>query len=451
MKRKTLLFALVFFSSTLCTVASECFMSDGIRYEIENDSTVNVIHLGDINDMAPKDNADKYEGDITIPDSVSYNGVKYGVIGIDRYAFYKCPNLTSVTIQNGPIYIYEYAFADCEKLTSINIPNSMTSIVSHAFDNTAWFDAQPDGVVYAGNVAYKYKGTMDKDTCIVIKDGTISITENAFYRCSNLTSIVIPSTVLKIGAYAFKGCSKLASVTVPQSVYTVGIGAFEGTAWYNSLPDGIIYIGSMLYGYKGNSLLGDTLFVSEGTKTINRQSLSRQGRLKAVIIPEGLTAIGVEAFYHCENLDSVYLPNSLMILNAYSFAECGNLKSITLPQSLIYIVSGAFDECDKLKSIRSLSVAPPTIYPNAFSSTVYDNAVLYVPAESVNDYKNADGWNRFRDIQPISTTNVDLIGRANAAVEYYDLSGKLVDAPQSGFNIIKYGSGHTKKVFIEEE
>lgn len=450
MNRKFLLFAFALFSSTLYSVASEYFMSDGIRYEMEDDSTVFVVHLGDINDIAPKDDADKYEGDVTIPASVSHNGVKYWVIGVGSYAFYKCGNLTSVTIQNGPIYINEYAFAQCEKLTSVNMPNSIVSVGSHAFDNTAWYDAQPDGVIYVGRAAYKYKGTMARDTSIVIKDGTESITGHAFERYSNLISIEFPSTVLSIDAYAFYGCSKLASVTVPQSVYNIGVSAFEGTAWYDALPDGVVYIGSMLYGYKGNGLLGDTLFVMDGTKSINRQSLSRQSRLKAVIIPEGVTSVGVEAFYHCESLDSVYLPGSLTVLGAYCFAECTNLKSITIPEELRYVVAGAFDRCDGLLSIRSLATVPPLLFQDAFSSSVYDNAVLYVPAESVNDYKTADGWNQFRNIRAIGPTGVDLIGSDIFAVEYYDLSGKMIDAPQRGFNIIKYSNGQTKKVFIEE-
>ena len=442
MKRKSLLFALAFLSSTMCSVARESFISGGIRYEIEDDSTVCVIPLGD---------TDKYEGDVTIPTSVSYNGVEYNVIGIGSMAFYKCDNLTSITISDGPIYINEYAFAQCGKLTSVNIPNSIQRIYSHVFDNTVWYEAQPDGVLYAGKVAYKYKGTMAQDTSIVIKEGTITIADYAFERCSNLKAIEIPSTVLSIGAYAFYNCAKLASVTVPQSVYNVGIGTFEGTAWYDAQPDGIIYIGSMLYGYKGDRLLGDTLVVREGTKSINRQSLPCQSRLKAVIIPEGVTIIGVEAFYHCENMDSVHLPGSLTFLSAYSFAECVNIKSITIPHNVDYIGSGAFDRCDKLMSIRSLSVIPPTMYQNAFTSTVYDNAVLYVPAESVNDYKNADGWNQFSNIREIATTGVDMIGSNNASVEYYDLSGIMIDAPKSGFNIIKYRNGLTKQVFIKEE
>ena len=449
MNRKFLMFAFALLSSTLYSVAQDDFYSDGIRYGIEDDSTVYVIHLGDINDYAPKDDADKYEGDIIIPSSVSYNGVEYHVQGIYSYAFYKCDNLTSITISDGVNYIFDYAFAGCSNLTSVNIPNSISTVDAHAFENTAWYNAQPDGVVYIGKVAYQYKGTMAQNTSIVITDGTVSITEFAFERYSNLVSIEIPSTVTSIGAYAFYGCTKLASISVPESVTNIGIKAFEATAWYNAQPDGIIYIGSMLYGHKGENSVGDTLVVKDGIKIINRQSVTRQSRLKALIIPEGVMVIGVESFYHCENLDSVSLPNSLILLSPFAFSECVKLESITLPQNLLYIGYGSFESCNKLMSIRSMAVVPPLLLEGAFSSTVYENAVLYVPAESVNAYKNADGWNQFRNIQGVAT-NVNLIGNDNIAVRYYDLSGKMIDAPQNGLNIIKYNNGQTRKVFIEE-
>ena len=40
----------------------------------------------------------KYSGDIVIPETISYNGKTYRVTGINEYAFYKCGNLSSVTL-----------------------------------------------------------------------------------------------------------------------------------------------------------------------------------------------------------------------------------------------------------------------------------------------------------------------------------------------------------------
>ena len=54
-----------------------------------------------------------YSGNVVIPQTVEYEGQFYSVKGIINKAFYKCKDLTSVTIPNGIEYIYEEAFAEC--------------------------------------------------------------------------------------------------------------------------------------------------------------------------------------------------------------------------------------------------------------------------------------------------------------------------------------------------
>lgn len=88
----------------------------------------------------------------------------------------------------------------------------MSSIGRYAFYGTPWYDNQPDGLVYAGNVAYAYKGNMPQNTSIYIKEGTTSITGYAFDNCSSLVSVIIPTTVKSIGNWAFADCSDLIDV-----------------------------------------------------------------------------------------------------------------------------------------------------------------------------------------------------------------------------------------------
>ena len=177
---------------------------------------------------------------VTIPDSVT---------SIGDYAFRNCSGLTSVTIPNSVTSIGRYAFSWCSSLTSVTIPDSVTSIGYDAFYNTAWYNNQPDGLVYAGKVAYKYKGSMPSNTSIVIKDGTLGIASFAFYGCSGLTSITIPNSVTNIGDSAFDGCKGLTSVTIPSSVTNIGNSAFSGCTGLTSvtIPDSVTSIGDFAF------------------------------------------------------------------------------------------------------------------------------------------------------------------------------------------------------------
>ena len=142
-------------------------------------------------------------------------------------AYYQT-RLTTVTIPNSVISIGWYAFVGCTGLTSVTIPNSVTEIGRFAFEGTPWYNNQPDGVVYIGKMAYKFKGEMASGTAINIKEGTVSICPSAFEGCTALTSVTIPNSVTTIGYDTFRGCTGLTSVTIPKSVTSIGGSAFSG-------------------------------------------------------------------------------------------------------------------------------------------------------------------------------------------------------------------------------
>ena len=159
----------------------------------------------------------------------------------------------------------------------------MTSIGSDAFGGTAWYNNQPDGLVYVGLVLYKYKGTMPVKTNIVVRDGTKEIASGAFYGCYGLTSITIPNSVTYIGSSAFYDCNNLTSVTIDMK--KIGSNIFSGISSLTSLT------------------ISNNVVNIEGSAFENCQSL------KNVTIGNSVESIGRKAFYNCYNLQSITITN----------------------------------------------------------------------------------------------------------------------------------------------
>ena len=266
--------------------------------------------------------------DLNIPNSVTNIGTN---------AFYNCRGLTSVDIPDSVTSIGGYAFSGCTGLTSVTIPDSVTSIGYYAFSNTAWYTNQPNGLIYAGKVAYKYKGTMPANTSVVLKEGTKGISSSAFKGCTGLTSVTIGNGVTSIGWDAFSYCTGLTSVTIPDSVTSIGGEAFYNTAWYNNQPDGLIYAGKVAYKYKGTMPANTKIEIKEGTKGIAGSAFEDCTGLKSITIPDSVTSIGEYAFYGCTGLTSVTIPDSVTSIGGSAFSDCTGLKSVTIPDSVTSI------------------------------------------------------------------------------------------------------------------
>ena len=69
-----------------------------------------------------------------------------------------------------------------------------------------------------------------------------------------------------------------------------------------------------------------------------------------VVIPDGVSAIGVSAFRGCSSLESVTIPDSVKDIGDFAFKGCSSLGSVTIPDSVTAIGDQAFAFCDSLTS-----------------------------------------------------------------------------------------------------
>lgn len=163
---------------------------------------------------------------------------------IGNWAFEKCKSLERIVIPRSVSFIGTAAFSECEKLSDIQFPdNKLIYADAYIFNNTAWYENQPDGVIYIGNIALNFKGMMSENTKLSIKEGTLAIAERAFdnYEITrlNLSEIALPKSLKSIGNQAFFQCEKLKKVvskpeTPPQTA--------NQTFAYMPLSDAVLYV-----------------------------------------------------------------------------------------------------------------------------------------------------------------------------------------------------------------
>ena len=325
--------------------------------------------------------------DITIPDSVTSIGgrvfedcisltsitIPNGVTSIGDYTFYGCKSLTSITIPCSVTSIGYKAFDFCKNLTNITIPDSVTSISDDAFSNCENLTdiTIPDSVTSIGSRAFygcksltsitipngvtSIGGSVFEDctslTSITIPNSVTSIGNYTFYGCTSLTSITIPDSVISIGWCAFYDCASLTSITIPNSITSIGLEAFDNTPWYDSKPDGIVYIGKILYRYKGDMPANTNIVIPDSVASIGYRAFYMCTNLTSITIPNSVTSIEESAFECCKGLTSVTIPDSVKSIGGDVFFGCDSLTSITIPDSVTSVGQSAFEYCESLTSI----------------------------------------------------------------------------------------------------
>ncbi len=156
---------------------------------------------------------------------------------VTRQAFKGCTSLLSVKLGDNVEIIGTSAFNGCTKLATLNITPRLRAIGSNAFNNckmlnsfdlpitcsdvrhnalkgTGWYNAHPDGVMYAGYVAYEYKGTMPENYHLELRDSIVGIAQYAFHGQKNLQKVTLPASMYDLGGWCFGSCSNLQEVHV---------------------------------------------------------------------------------------------------------------------------------------------------------------------------------------------------------------------------------------------
>ncbi len=210
--------------------------------------------------------------------------------------------------------------------------------------------------------------------------GDANIVSNTYQN--GVGVIVFDRKLVEIADMAFSGCTTLTSITIPDSVTSIEEGVFYGCTSLTSFS-------GRYASEDGRCLIIDGVLNSVA-----------QAGLTEYTIPDGVTSIGVYAFYGCTSLKSVTIPDSVTTIGDSAFENCTSLTSVTIPDRVTTISDLAFYRCTSLKSVHCKPTTPPKVghYSNSHSYVFDDNASdrkIYVPTQSVDAYKNADGWEAY--------------------------------------------------------
>lgn len=329
-----------------------------------------------------------------------------GVTTIGANAFWECRDLTSIQIPESIKKINDSAFANCYDLESFHIPKNIESIghgilaccsslTSLSVDkDNQFYDSRedcnaivetatntlicgcrntviPTGITSIGNYAFQrchglksinlecvttignhaFSGCIGL-TSVAIPESVTSIGDYAFSGCENLTSIALPKEMVTIGSNAFAYCSQLQTIIFPTSVTSIGKDVFAKTLWYESLPDGVVYLSNWAYAYKGQMSKETDIVLKEGTSGIANNIFQNCYLLRSIILPEGLSVIENNAFENCTSLTTVNFPESLTKIGEHAFYNCSSITEAIISDHVQSIGDWAFANCKKLTSVR---------------------------------------------------------------------------------------------------
>ncbi len=147
----------------------------------------------------------------TSAETITFMGAIIKTLG--NYAFSGCTTLTSIAIPDGVTHIGSGLFYQCESLREINLPDSITSIKSGIIYYTPYdedYDYCED-MLYIGNHLIN-AGYYNMPAKYIVRKGTKSIAQYAFSNQHSLEAVVIHKGLVSMADDIFNDCPNLTKI-----------------------------------------------------------------------------------------------------------------------------------------------------------------------------------------------------------------------------------------------
>ncbi|MBR2944498.1 MAG: leucine-rich repeat protein [Clostridia bacterium] len=334
---------------------------------------------------------------ITIPS-------KYTAIG--KSVFNDNKTITKVIIPESVTYISDYAFQGCDNLTICcqvsDKPEGWSSNWNSSNCPVVWSYIEEIEFVADG---IRYRSTGGHSVTVVGPEGSIydvetitipntvsyqdieylvvSIENEAFKDCNNLTSVTIGNNITSIGEKAFWGCY-VESIVLPDSVIEIGTAAFAQCYYLNELtigngvtiipeeafrganierltiPDSVIEVGERAFAScsnlkvvtvgKGVQKFGFYAFEGDNVKEVHISDIANwcgitfEKQNSNPLCTSSLNAEPCDLYLNDELVIDLVIPDTVRTIGDYAFYECGSIESVTIPYGVWKIGGYAFVE-----------------------------------------------------------------------------------------------------------
>ena len=479
------------FDASITQISSAAFQNKKLVGELRIPNTVTSIQNDAFNGCSA------LTGDLIIPNSVTEIG---------NNAFNGCTGFNgTLTLSSNLKTIGDNAFCDCTGFTGdLTLPNSVTTIGESAFAYCGRFTSLKlsDALTVIPKWAFmvcKFKGTLMLpsrlkmidagafESCseftgvLTLPNSVTTIGASAFGFCSGFTELKLSEALTVIHEYAFQCCNNLtiesenpSQVTLPKSLERIENGVFRECNQikiinFQSLPEGISSnIGNFMCWTV--SLSDDSYISPKATGTVDAISYTRQmsNDWGTLVLPYSLTLTGSEP-YRLYAISAVS-ENELVLKQLDGEVAAGTPCVVKRNGSESELTFGN-NNAELNMAIDGKTVDDMTFRGTYWTKDVTNGYIIAkdcfwnveklkgvgsVTAVKVGPFRAwLDGTSANAPAQLSmridgSTTGIDAIDALNdAEAEYYDLSGKRLDAPQRGVNIVRMKSGKTKKIIIK--
>lgn len=359
---------------------------------------------------------------------------------IGRSAFDRCPYLAKVTFAESIDSIGPSAFANCPSLEAVELPLNLRTIASGAFSGCSLRAVNvPNNVTVIDNQAFQNNTYLKEVTlpeslrmiylqvfagCPAIEKVTVkAATPPEFFSASS--SVVLPdfnSTIYQTAtlyvpqkaladykaAYGWKQFTNI----LPLAEEKKGIEAEIGNISYMLYPDE--KTAEVTGGVPADNTITIPAEVTYENTAYEVTAVADSAfyglkELKNITLGDNISNIGKYAFA-ASGIDIVAIPQKVLSISDGSFADCTDLVSVSLPDNLKTIGVKAFFGSQRIRYIfcnnkGGTSLTPPsfstyegdpTNYGEAFSTEIWPDCQLVIPANMFSNYKKCNGWKNFR-------------------------------------------------------